>query len=273
MNYETLKGAGQSCVIIHHFGAHVTSWKDAAGNEKIYTSPIAIFDGSKAIRGGIPICFPQFGKHGPLRQHGFARNMTWTLDKSFSSTGDAAAVRFILRDDESTRASAWSHSFETSLVITLAADGNSIQLDMSVKNLNEDGKPFSFTTAMHSYFTCDSRLTELSDYDGGQYQDSIDPEEPGKLKVQEGNIVFGKEVDRVYLSTSNTLLLPGLKIEKFNLPDAVVWNPHVEKAAALKDMADDGWKYFICIEPARIVEPATVDTGETWSCSLKLSSI
>lgn len=272
MKCETLKAAGESCVVIHHFGAHVTSWKDAAGHEKIYTSPAAIFDGSKAIRGGIPIIFPQFAKRGPLRQHGFARNTMWTLDKSFTSHGKDSAVRFLLTDSESTRASAWGHMFEAALIITLTADGNSLEMDMSVTNKNTDGQKFSFTMALHSYYTCDALRTVLSEYNGLQYEDNADPDFPAKLRVQEGKIMFGKEVDRAYLNTVNDLWIPGLKIKKLNLPDAVVWNPFIQKAAALKDMPDDGWKYFICIEPARIARPATVEPNKTWSCALRLTS-
>ena len=73
----TLKAAGRSEVTIHHFGAHVTSFKNAQGRELLYTSPLATFAGPKAIRGGIPICFPQFGQKGNIRQHGLARITPW----------------------------------------------------------------------------------------------------------------------------------------------------------------------------------------------------
>ena len=109
MQTQVLRGAGQSEVTVYHFGAHVTSWKNAAGVEMIYTSPTAVYNGEKAIRGGIPICFPQFGKKGPLRQHGFARINTWQLDEDYSPSSSDPSVRFILTDNDSTRASEWGH--------------------------------------------------------------------------------------------------------------------------------------------------------------------
>ena len=262
-----LKGPGESCVDIHHFGAHVTCWKTASGRDIIYTSPTAILDGSKAIRGGVPICFPQFAKRGPLPQHGFARNTTWTRDSTFTSP-DGIAAKFILSDSEATRASQWPYKFHAAYIVTLSSDGNSLIMEMHVTN--NDTTPFTFTTALHSYYICQSESVTLTQFDSLAYDDTCDPEEPGKRKVQSGDITFGKEVDRVYFETSDELSLPGLTIKKINLPDAVVWNPYIEKAAALKDMPDDDWRKFICIEPARVGEPAIVQPGDTWKCSLSL---
>lgn len=57
----------------------MTTWCDNAGVSRLFTSESALFDGKKAIRGGIPICFPQFAKLGPLAQHGFARVSYWEV--------------------------------------------------------------------------------------------------------------------------------------------------------------------------------------------------
>lgn len=274
MSTTTLAAAGESEVIVHHFGAHVTSWKNAAGREMIYTSPTAIYDGSKAIRGGIPVCFPQFGKKGPLKQHGFARNMIWSVD-STSTQADRAAVRLVLNDTEETRTTEWPHSFQVALNIFLAPDGNSITLDFEVSNKNTNGEAINFTMALHSYFTCDPHTTILDGFDGLSYEDNVEPDETSKVKKQSSTIGFGKEVDRVYLSTPDQINLAtaNLVVSKENMPDAVVWNPYVEKATALSDMPDDGWKHFICIEPARVATPAVVEPGNTWACRLQLESI
>ncbi|KAI0560594.1 Aldose 1-/Glucose-6-phosphate 1-epimerase [Gracilaria domingensis] len=271
METKTITAAGESSVTAYHFGAHVTSWKNAAGKEMIYTSPTAILDGTKAIRGGIPICFPQFGKKGTLRQHGFARNSLWTYDESFSSSDGSPALRFVLCDTEETRKSEWGHAFEAAVNISLSPDGNSLTVKMEVKN-NNASEPFSFTTALHSYFCCESEDTVLTEYSGLTYEDNI---ESGKSKMQNGDIHFGKEVDRIYIGTKDVLSIPtaNLSISKENMPDAVVWNPYIEKAAALSDMPDDGWKNFICIEPGRIAEPAIVLPTGIWTGSVTFRSI
>ncbi|CAN8073366.1 unnamed protein product [Agarophyton chilense] len=271
METKTLTAAGDSSVTVYHFGAHVTSWKNAAGREMLYTSPTAILNGTKAIRGGIPICFPQFGKKGPLRQHGFARNSFWTHDESFSPSDGSPSLRFTLSDTEETRNSDWGHAFEVAVVISLSPDGNSLFLKMEVTN-NNLYAPFSFTTALHSYFCCESQDTVLTGYSGLTYEDNL---ESGKTNVQDGDIHFGKEVDRVYLGTKDELSMPtaNLIIIKQNMPDAVVWNPYVEKTTALSDMPDDDWRKFICIEPGRIADPAIVAAKETWTGAVTFRSI
>ena len=124
----TMPGEGglPKVVVRHHSGAEVevylhgatvTSYKGADGQQLLFVSSRAVFDGVKAIRGGIPIVFPQFGA-GALPQHGFARNKAWTL----VSTGDGAA-ELTLADDDATRA-VWPHAFK--LTYRIAFDGYSL---------------------------------------------------------------------------------------------------------------------------------------------------
>ena len=96
------------------FGAHVTSFTTSAGQALLFLSSKAALDGSKPIRGGIPIAFPQFAAQGPLPMHGFARTSIWTLD----SVGDGTA-QLSLRDSDATRA-LWPHAFR--LVYNIAFD-------------------------------------------------------------------------------------------------------------------------------------------------------
>lgn len=271
MAVETLKAACDSLVVIHHHGAHITTWKNSAGRDIIYTSPDAIYDGKKAIRGGVPICFPQFGKKGDLRQHGFARNMPWKVDKSFESPSNGSAVRFILENTEETLSSSWPFQFYLAYTVFLSEDGNSLVIDVDVTN--KDGRSFPFTMALHSYFACDPEKTSLPDFENVDYMDSVheNSEGPGK---QKGPTTFGKEVDRVYMNTPDVWTIPSanLVLRKTNLPDAVVWNPYVDKSAGMSDLPDDGWKHFVCVEPGRIVEPVVVEPKEVWSCKVELFS-
>lgn len=72
---------GASAKISLH-GGQVMSWKNEQGEELLFTSSKAVFKPPKAMRGGIPICFPQFGNRGSLEQHGFARNKVWTIEEN-----------------------------------------------------------------------------------------------------------------------------------------------------------------------------------------------
>lgn len=271
MSTETLKGEGKSSVEIYHHGAHITSWKDSSGCEKIYTSPDAVLDGSKAIRGGIPICFPQFGKKGDLSQHGFARNLPWKVDHNFEVPSGSTAIRFILEHTEETLASAWPFRFHVTYTITLSDGGDVLTIEMDV--VNKDSCSFPFTMALHSYFVCDPESTSLPDFNNVEFVDSNDHSAEGPKK-QNGPVKFDGEIDRIYIGTQDLLTIPsvGLKLRKTNLPEAVVWNPHVEKSAAMSDLPDDGWKHFICVEPARVIEPVNLEPEKVWSCKLQLVS-
>lgn len=266
MDVHEISAGGKSSLTIHSHGAHITSWKSRTGREMIYTSPTAVYNGKKAIRGGIPICFPQFAQHGPLQQHGFARNVGWKVDAGFK---EGCAVRFVLTDSEESRM-VWAYKFEARLIARLLEEGDRLEVVLEVENLDE--REFSFTTALHSYFTCDAESVALEGFDGLSYADTADA---GKGKVQSGEIVFGKEVDRVYANAPNEIEIAkaGLKLRKENLPDAVVWNPYKEKAAALSDMPDEGWREFVCIEPARVNEKAVVMSGETWRCQVVMMAV
>ncbi len=107
----------------------------------------------------------------------------------------------------------------------------------------------------------------LPDFKGAKYLDIADE---GKERVQDGDLVFDKEVDRIFVASPDTIKLPSAKvtITKSNLPETVVWNPHAEKAAALVDLPDDGYKNFICIEPGAIVNPVQVLPNATWEASV-----
>ena len=96
---------------IYNFGAHVVSWRSKSDLEVYKTKPEflflsekAILDGTKAIRGGIPICFPQFGKLGECtNQHGFARNATWDfVDSEVDAAREMAKATFTTSSTEET---------------------------------------------------------------------------------------------------------------------------------------------------------------------------
>jgi len=87
--------------LISLFGAQLLSWTPAGGEDRLYLSPKAVFDGRSAIRGGVPVCFPQFAGEGPLPKHGFARNKRWEVSGSRAGK-DFAVTTLQLADDADT---------------------------------------------------------------------------------------------------------------------------------------------------------------------------
>jgi D-hexose-6-phosphate mutarotase len=140
-----LTGPGGASVVVSRLGAQVLSWITPDGRERLFLSDKAVFDGSVAIRGGIPVCFPQFSERGDLPKHGFVRTREWTVAAQRCGD-DYALLPLETADDEATRA-LWPHAFRLELTVMLEADR--IDLELCVANPGEAG--FAFTGALHTY--------------------------------------------------------------------------------------------------------------------------
>lgn len=252
-------GDGAEATVLLH-GAHIVSWKPAGGEERLYLSEKAVYAEGKAVRGGVPVIFPQFSKRGPLPGHGFARDRAW--QKVEARSGDDYAMAVLrLTDDDATRAM-WPHAFIAELTISITAE----RLDIEFEVENSGDAPLSFTAALHTYL----RLRELEESSleglhGQRYHNSLD----GKDYTETGTaLVVDDLIDRIYHDTNHPLLLRdsgrSLGIHSENMPDTVVWNPWETKCAQLPDMPADGFRRMICVEAAVIEKPVELPAGESW---------
>ena len=256
-----LNGPGGSSATISKLGGQVLSWITPDGRERLYLSEQAIFDGSAAIRGGIPVCFPQFSNLGNLPKHGFVRTREWTIGDQ--RCGDNfSLITLETSDDEETRA-LWPHAFRAEITLMLEADR--IDLELSVENTG--GELFQFTGALHSYL----RLVQVEDAAleglfGCDYRDAVNDNQIVRESATELRI--DAETDRVYHGVKRPLALHAgnhsLTIQNQGFPDVVVWNPWVDLCAALPDMASDGWRHMLCVEAGAVQQPVTVAAGEEW---------
>ena len=246
--------------IVSKQGAQLLSWVTADGRERLFLSDKAVFDGSVAIRGGVPVCFPQFSSLGDLPKHGFVRTRPWTV--SAQRTGDDyALVTLECTDDETTR-SLWPHSFVAELTVMLETD----RIDLELAVTNTGGAPFEFTGALHSYL----RVVQVEDVTleglhGHDYQDAV---EEGRIVRETGTeLIIEKEMDRAYHDVRRPQYLKAgnlsLGIQAQGFPDVVVWNPWVDRCAELKDMPADGWRHMLCVEAAA-TRPVSLPAGEEW---------
>lgn len=258
MNTVELRHSSGATALVHIHGAHITSWKTSDGVERLFLSKRAEFKAGAAIRGGVPIIFPQFAALGSLPKHGFARISTWHLRDNTSLD----TVTFELKDSAETRA-IWPFKFVASYQVWLGKD----QLKMQLNVKNVDDKPFSFTAALHTYLrTNDIDAVAVSGLQGLHYRDSAN----GNAEHIENNeaVRFAGEVDRIYFATSNPVLMQDTehvvqcKAEGFS--DTVIWNPGEALSKKLTDMDDDGYKNMVCIEAAAIASPVKLAPDDTW---------
>lgn len=256
----------RATVLLH--GGHVLSWVPAGADEQLYVSPKTALASGQAIRGGVPVIFPQFAARGPLQRHGFARTKPWQLVHAEQGKDDALAV-LRLTDDEATRMF-WPHAFELELSVRVA--GRELEIELACENKGED--VFSFTAALHSYF----RLNALGDasvhgLSGLSYWDSVD----GQERVQRTDLLLpgspgAQDLDRIYYQVKQDLTLHELTpngerrvlIQQQGFDDAVLWNPGAAKCAALSDMPADGYQHMLCVEAAQIERPVQLAPGESW---------
>uniref|UniRef100_A0A0D3GB06 glucose-6-phosphate 1-epimerase n=1 Tax=Oryza barthii TaxID=65489 RepID=A0A0D3GB06_9ORYZ len=260
-------------------GGQVLSWRNDRGEELLFTSSKAIFKPPKATRGGIPICFPQFGNSGTLEQHGFARNRIWALDQEHpplnqNDNNSKASVDLILKPSEDDL-KCWPHGFEFRLRVSLTKDGN-LSLVSRIRNVN--GKPFSFSFGYHTYLSV-SDISEVR-IEGLETLDYLDNLSQRERFTEQGDaITFESEVDRVYVSSPNVIAVLDHEkkrtfvIRKEGLPDVVVWNPWEKKSKNIVDFGDEEYKQMLCVDAAAAERQITLKPGEEWTGKLELSEV
>ena len=237
---------------IYLHGAQLTSWRPAGGEEVIFLSGQSQFEPGRAIRGGIPVCFPWFRNKADdpkAPSHGFVRTKAWQLD-SVTRDGDAVTISLSTASDEATRAW-WPHDF---LLVHRVTVGAELVQELTVSNTGTT--PLRFEEALHTYYRVGGAASvRIQGLDGVAYLDNTDG---NREKRQEGDIVFTAPTDRAYVDTTHAveildpILRRRIRLEKENSRTTVVWNPWVEGAHALPDMADDEWRAMACVEASNI---------------------
>ncbi|KAJ1919266.1 hypothetical protein IWQ60_007284 [Tieghemiomyces parasiticus] len=261
--------SGSSCEI-DKLGATVTSWR-VQDRERLFVSRKAVRDGTKPIRGGIPLVFPQFGQ-GPLMpgQHGFARKLYWTYTGVARDDPTEVLVAFELKDSDATRSSGWAHAFKLTYVVTLGADTLGTHLAVT----NTDKTPFKFTPLLHTYFaTPDITEVRVHDLKSLNYTDKV--REAQAYYEDRDAVTFDAEVDRIYHGAPNIIHLDvdprtTILIKKNNLRDVVVWNPWADKAQEMADFADEEYKSMFCVEAGTVHEAVSLQPSQTWEAGQQL---
>jgi glucose-6-phosphate 1-epimerase len=254
-SYGTLPAVCITCpdgaeAIVTLYGAHLVSWKTADGRQRLFCSAKSALDGTRAIRGGVPVIFPQFAERGTGMRHGFARVSNWRL----AASGAGFAV-FALTRAELAPANmpAWPHGFE--LQLRVALQGDTLSLALEVKNTGADA--FAFSAALHTYFLVDA-LDDVA-IDG----------------LQEAPLRIDDKIDRIVRGAGAgvTLVQPGgaLTLTQSGFRDVVVWNPGAADSAALADLEDDEYLRFVCLEAA-LIEPLTLPPGAVWRGEHRVSA-
>jgi glucose-6-phosphate 1-epimerase len=254
-------------------GAQVASWIPAGSHDdRLFVSERAFYGPGQSLRGGIPICFPQFGAFGPLKQHGFARNCRWSVEQHTTNDEGARAVLQLV-DSAETRA-LWPHAFRAELSVYV--NGATLSVDLTITNTQATAlehtatsdTPFAFTVALHPYFRVQSALaTAVQGLGGTRYRDAL--REGAVFEETRDPLPIDGPLDRIFYDTADTLDIVEphrtLRIEKRGFPDAVVWNPGVQGTSSRPDFVAGDEQHMLCVEAAAIGTPVVLAPGEQWT--------
>ncbi|MCE5975886.1 D-hexose-6-phosphate mutarotase [Pseudomonas sp. JR33AA] len=272
-------GSDRAELLIAQQGAQVLSYQRVGEPPLLWLSDQAIFRQGKSVRAGVPVCWPWFGNlqrnpqavqamyHGEQAPaHGLARARDWQL-LGIEEAGESLRIEFELPEAQGDLPG-WPHDVELKLVVVLGED---LRLNLTSRNMGNT--PVTISQALHSYFAVsDVRQARVEGVDGLGYIETLADWEQ---RQQQGALMFAGETDRIYLNTPQTLSIVDphwsrrITLTSCGSRSAVIWNPWIDRARDLADMADDGWQRMLCIETANVWDDL-VELKPGHSCSLEV---
>jgi len=251
-----------SALIIEHkntqakvslYGGQVLSWQPTNEKEVFWLSKSSAFEQGKAIRGGIPLCWPWFGTHpndseNKEGNHGFARCQLWQVDNiDINEQG----VEVSLSWQGKNMSDLWPFTCRLTQVLFFGKSFNQV---LTMTNLSESDAYCA--GALHSYLSVsapeNATITELAK---APFDDKLTGKTyaPKPLATPLANGT--DEVDRVYHSNEGMTVVDSywqrtIELETMNTKEWVFWNPGVELANNMADIHESGEQEFICLEAA-----------------------
>lgn len=232
-------------------GAQLTDWTPRGHSPVVWLSPAAAFAEGKAIRGGVPVCWPWFGAHASepgFPAHGYARTSPWEVSATAATEDGATRISLRLPPNPAL----WPHDTAVEIRLTV---GKTLEIELLTRNRGTETVVLG--QALHTYFrVADVRRIAISGLEGRPYLDKLD----GQRKRQEGPVSISGEVDRVYLDAGGDCLIDDplagrrIRVGKQGSASTIVWNPWIEKGEQLGDLGRDGHLGMVCVETANAAD-------------------
>lgn len=247
-------------------GGHVVAWWPKHQTTPVlWLSKLAKLVSGKAIRGGVPICWPWFGAHPSnvkLPAHGYARIAPWEVTSARTLGSGATEITLTLLDTDLSRAH-WSNMVQLSVRITVGE-----ALEVALTTTNESNQEIVLTEGLHTYFQISDIVNiRVLGLDGCEYVDLVSD---NIRRRQAGAVEFDSELGRIYVNTKTTCVIEDpplnrrIRIEKSGSLSTAVWNPWAITAAKMDDLGQNGWSDMVCVESANALENRlTINAGES----------
>jgi glucose-6-phosphate 1-epimerase len=240
--------------LISIYAAQVLSFQPIDATEDLlFLSEQSCYEVGKAIRGGIPICWPWFGSDPQDVEglsHGFVRNDYWTvIDVSALSPFETKVTLNFTPSNLSD--TTWPYDYALELQISI---GSELRLELLTRNLGDQA--FTITQAFHSYFKVGNiEQVQILGLEGAEYLDKCDED---TQKYQTELLMINAEVDRIYNGLEKTLIIDDtalkrrIEIRSSSHKSTVAWNPWLIRSEEFEDLAADSYQTFMCLETGNV---------------------
>ena len=240
--------------LISVYAAQVLSFRPEECEDLLFLSQKSYYDEGKAIRGGIPVCWPWFGPD-PMDlnrpNHGFVRNGLWEVFATEATTDLETKVKLRFVETFQSK-SYWQQPFTLDLSVSV---GNTLTLELVTRNTGD--QKLSITQAFHAYLKVGNiNQVQILGLESTDYIDNLDN---GVKKHQMGAVTVLEEVERIYINVKNGLIIDDsnfnrqIRITSTSNKTVVVWNPWTSKSAKMPDLEMDDFQHFICVETGNVV--------------------
>lgn len=241
-------------------GGQVLTWHPKSQHEPVlWVSKLAQYVPGKAIRGGVPICWPWFGAHpsdNHIPGHGFARVVPWEVASTNIDVSGVVEVELTLAESDAVaklRPSDWSASVALSARIRIGE-----KLEVTLITTNNSDRELRLTEGLHTYFhVSDIEHVRVLGLDDCEYVDLTDG---NQRRQQSGPIVFEGELGRIFTNCDKTSVIEdrkfgrAIQVAGAGSQSIAVWNPWIETASKMSDLGSEGWRSMVCVETANTLE-------------------
>lgn len=263
-NIDILQLRHQFCdAKVSLYGGQVLSYQPSGHKDLFWLSKQAHYSDGKAIRGGIPLCWPWFGpfalpaeskemsvqgnlfeQNTSTVKHGFARLLTWKLE---SLSADEQGVTLVLSLSGAQQHPDWKHKFELTQTLFF---GENFKQTLAMTNLGQENTYYS--AALHSYFAVSQpEKISIDALTTVEYFDQL----TSQNHCQKQPVSCVGEIDRKYQTNKAISIIDNLWQRKINITSQhchewVLWNPGTDLASKMADIHMDGEHEFVCLEAA-----------------------
>jgi len=251
------------------FGGHVLDYRPAGVGPVLFQSKRAACAPGKALHGGIPVCWPWFGRMAGKPAHGFAGRVRWDACATEYSD-EATELRLSLPDSELSQP-LWGFASALTLRVCL---GQCLTLELVTEN--RDTRPFDVTLGFHPYFrVSDIRAVSVQGLDGARFTDYPSTD----IQRQHGALMVNGKMNRIFTPEKNEVAIRDEKLRRVTLiafsgtRNLIVWNPWAEDIQRCDGLAEDDYTRMLCVEPANLGDTAiTLDPGERHTLKMDIQA-